>query len=244
MARVSRNPSLSAEQTPVQTRPPGKVRNLALQPEAFRMSHRLGKRFTPSPESAAYVVATLITEGVEQSVSITRRQTSTGEDVAMAATEGAGTLNWNETDGATAIGANLNKAQQILIERVACDSPDQFVLAQLRGARYYTVARNVRADAGGAENYSGPLWDVVRVDEPQTESARRALSKYRLYYINVQTGLLDKIVSDLEGETIEAHILSWSDQLGDKFPSHIVWKRGNETVQEYRLLSVSLQSRL
>jgi hypothetical protein len=244
LARVSRNLSVTAEQTPVQTRPPGKVRNLALQPEAFRLSRLLGKRFTPSLESATYIVATLTTAGVEQSVSNTRRQTSTGEDVAIASTDGAGTLNWNEADGATAIGANLDKAQQLLIERVALDNPDQFVLAQLRGASYYTVAHNVRADAGGAENYSGPLWNVVRVDEPQTESTRRALSNYRLYYINVQTGLIDKIVSELEGETIEAAILAWSDQLGDRFPSHIVWKRGNETVQEYRLISVSLQSQL
>jgi hypothetical protein len=233
--------SASAEQTLAQTRLGGKVRNLSLQPEAFRLSRRLGKRFTPSRESAATIVATLSTGGVEQNVSISRRQTSTGEDVAIELADGAGTLAWNDVDGAKANGASPSESQQTLIERVVLDNPDQFVLAQLRGASYYTVARNVRADTGGAESYSGPLWDVVRVDEPQAEGSRRFLSNSRLYYINVQTGLIDKIVSELKGETIEANILQWSDQSGEKFPSHIVWKRGNETVQEFRLISVSLQ---
>jgi hypothetical protein len=45
----------------------------------------------------------------------------------------------------------------------------------------------------------------------------------------------------LKGATIEASILQWVDQAGEKLPSHIVWKRGNETVQEFRLSSVSIQ---
>ena len=242
VVRVSHNRFASASQTPAQSRPAGTVRNLALQPEAFRLSRRLGKRFTPSRESSATMVATLTTGGVVQSVSITRRQTPTGEDVAIGLGSGGGTLDWNDVDGSKAIGTSLGEAQQTLVERVALDNPDQFVLAQLRGASYYTVARNVRADSGGAENYSGPLWDVVRIDEPQKENARRLMSNSRLYYINVQTGLIDKVVSELKGETIEANILEWSDQLGEKFPSHIVWKRGNEAVQDFRLISVSLQS--
>jgi hypothetical protein len=186
-------------------------------------------------------VATLSTGGVEQNVSISRRQTSTGEDVAIELADGAGTLAWNDVDGAKANGASPSESQQTLIERVVLDNPDQFVLAQLRGANYYTVARSVRADTGGTDNYTGPLWDIVRVDEPQNGRALQLLSSSRLYYINVQTGLVDKAVSELRGETIEAQILEWSDQAGEKFPSHIVWKRGNETVQELRLTSVLIQ---
>lgn len=239
---VNRNMAASADQTPVQTRPAGKPRNLSLQPEAFNLSRRLGNRFRPSRESASTMVGTLTTAGTEQTVNITRTQTSTGEDVGIGIAGEAGTLTWNDVDGAKATGSTLGEAQQILIERVVLDNPDQFVLAQLRGASYYTVARNVRADAGGGENYNGPLWDIVRVDEPQSERTSRLLSNSRLYYINVQTGLIDKIVSELKGETIEANILEWSNQSGEKFPSHIVWKRGDETVQEFRLTSVSIQS--
>jgi hypothetical protein len=216
-----------------------KSRNLSLQPEAFKLSRHLGSRFMPSRESASTMTGTLTTGGAERNVNITRRQTPTGEAVEIGIAGQAGTLAWSDVDGPTAIGSRLDEPQQTMIERVALDNPDQFVLAQLRGASYYTVEHNVRDDVGGSDNYNGPLWDVVRVDEPQTQ---RLLSNSRLYYMNVQTGLIDKIVSELKGETIEANIVEWSDQAGNKFPSHIVWKRGNETVQEFRLTSVSIQS--
>ena len=239
---VNHDMSVSADQTPVQTSPAGKVKNLSLQPEAFRLSRRLGNRFIPSRESSTAIAGTLTTGGVEQIVNITRLQTATGENVSVGITGETATLSWNDAEGAKATGARLDEAHQILIERLVLDHPDQFVLAQLRGASYYTMARNVRADAGGGENYAGPLWDIVRVDEPQNERALRPLSNSRFYYINAQTGLIDKIVSELKGETIEANILQWSDQSGEKFPSHIVWKRGNETVQEFRLSSISIQT--
>jgi hypothetical protein len=234
--RTSRN--TTADQNPTQSRPAGKPTSLSLQPEAFKLSRQLGNRFIPSRQSSSTIAGTLTTAGVEQNVKIIRRQTPTGEDVAISLAGQPETLEWNDLEGAKPTASN--EAQQTLIERVALDNPDQFVLAQLRGASYYTIAHNVRADTGGSENYSGPLWDVIRIDEPQ--SARRLSSNSRLYYINVQTRLIDKIVSELKGETFEANILQWTDQSGEKFPSHIVWKRANETVQEFRLTSVSIQS--
>jgi hypothetical protein len=239
---LNRNLSASADQTRPPGRPAGKGRNLSLQPEAFKLSRRLGNRFTTSNLSSAMIVGTLTSRGVEQNVNITRQPTPTGESVAIGLAGEAETLAWNDL-GAKAAGSTPSEAQQTLIERVVLDSPDQFVVAQLRGASYYAVGRNVRDDAGGSDNYDGPVWDVVRIEEPPGEHARRLLSNSRLYYINVQTGLIDKIVSELKGETIEANIVQWSDQFGEKFPSHIVWKRGNETVQEFRLISVSLQPR-
>jgi hypothetical protein len=194
----------------------------------------------PSRQSTSILAGTLTTATVQQNLTITRRQTASGEDIQVAISGEPATLGWSDADDSKTSGSTLSEAQQTLLERLALDNPDQFVLAQLRGASYYTVAHNVRADAGGSDNYDGPLWDVVRVDEPQVESTRR-LSNSRLYYINVQTGLIDKIVSELKGETIEANIVQWSEQGGEKLPSHIVWKRGNETVQEFRLISVSLQ---
>ena len=241
VALVSRNLSASAGQPASQNRPSGKPGNLSLQPAAFKLSRLLGKRFTPSRESSATIVGTVTAGGTERNVNIGRRQTPTGEDVTIGMAGEPGTLAWNDTEGAKAIGSRLDEAQQTLIERIVLDHPDQFVLAQLRGASYHTVAHNVRADVGGGENYTGPLWDVVRVDDSQTQATLRLTSTSRLYYINVQTGLIDKIVSELKGETIAANILEWADQSGNKFPSHIVWKRGNETVQEFRLTSVSIQ---
>lgn len=225
-------------QTAVQTRT---MRNLSLQPEAFKLSRRLGNRFASSRQTSSTVVGTLTTGTLQQSVNVVRSQTSTGENVGIGMAGAVGTLTWSDVDGPKASSSSLNEGQRTLIERLVLDSPDQFVLAQLRGASYYTVSRNVRADLGGSDNYDGPLWDVIRVEEPETEASRRPLSNSRLYYINVQTGLIDKIVSEVRGEKIEANVLEWSDQGGEKVPSRIVWKRGKETVQEFHLTSFAVQ---
>lgn len=228
----------TSSQTAVQPRT-GKMRNLSLQPEAFKLSRRLGNRFTSSRQTSSTLAGTLITGTQQQAVNVVRRQTSSGEEVGIGV---AGTaLTWSDVEGPRASGANINEGQRLLIERLVLDSPDQFVLAQLRGAGYYTVAHNVRADLGGSDNYTGPLWDVVRVTEPETDRGRRPLSNSRLYYINVQTGLIDKIVSEVRGEKIEANVLQWVDQGGEKVPSHVVWKRGDEMVQEFRLTSCTVQ---
>ena len=229
----------TSSQTPVQPRS-GKMRNLSLQPEAFKLSRRLGNRFAPSRQTSSTLVGTLITGTLQQEVNVVRKQSSTGEEVGIGMA-GAGTLTWSDGEGPGASGSNVNEGQRMLIERLVLDSPDQFVLAQLRGASYYTVARNVRDDVGGSDNYTGPLWDVIRVEEPDRGPSRRPLSNSRLYYINVQTGLIDKIVSEVRGEKIEANVLQWVDQGGEKIPSQIVWKRGDETVQEFRLASFTVQ---
>lgn len=225
----------------VQTGTAQKVRNLSLQPEAFRMSRRLGKRFMSSRQSFSTLAGTLTIGTSQQTITLSRRQTSRGENVDIALAGELDLLSWSDLEGAKTAGSTAGESERILIERLVFDSPDEFVFAQLRGASYHTTGRNVRDDLGGDDSYTGPLWDVIRVTEPETDSARRRLSSSRLYYINVQTGLLDKIVSELKGETIEANILQWLDQAGEKHPAHIVWKRGNETVQEFRLTTVSIQ---
>ena len=230
----------ASAQNPIQTRT-GKMRNLSLQPEAFKLSRRLGNRFTSTRQSSSALVGTLTAESLQQTVRLIRSQTAMGENVGIELAGGPGRLTWSDVDGPGAVGANVNEGQRMLIERLVLDSPDQFVLAQLRGASYYTVARNVRSDLGGSDDYSGPLWDVVRVEEPERGATRRPLSNSRLYYLNVQTGLIDKIVSEVRGEKIEANVVQWVDQGGEKMPAHIVWKRGDETVQEFRLTSFTVQ---
>ena len=239
LTRASSNMPVSTAQTATRTT---KIRNLSLQPEAFKLSRRLGNRFTSTRQTASTLVGTLITGTLQRNVNVVRSQTATGENVGIAIADIAGTLTWSDVDGPKVSGAIPAEAQRMLIERLVLDSPDQFVFAQLRGASYYTVAHNVRADVGGNDNYKGPLWDVVRVEEPETDASRRPLSNWRLYYINVQSGLIDKIVSEAGGERIEANVLQWIDQAGEKVPTQIVWKRGNESIQEFRLTSFATQA--
>src|SRR5258708_68941 len=139
---------------------------LARQPEANRMRFRLGERFTGAGREMSVLNGTLTIGAQQQRVHIVRRQDDDDENLSI--TVGAASLTWSGKQGALANGKTAAASDRALIERLALDSPDQFVLAQLRGASYYTVARNVRpASAGESDDYAGPVWDLVRGGEPE-----------------------------------------------------------------------------
>lgn len=222
-----------------QSRTEPKMRNLSLQPEAFRLSRRLGARFTPKARGTTTTTGTLKVGTSQQTVTIIRRQTDNGESVDVVL--GDRTLTWSDSEGVRGGSSSPSATERALVEQLIFASPDQFILAQLRGASYYAVARNVRADVGGSDSYTGPLWDLIRVEEPGTEETAQPLSTSRLYYINVKTGLIDKIVSEVRDVSTEANLLEWIDQAGEKVPSHIIWKGGDETIQEFRLTNLAIQ---
>jgi hypothetical protein len=136
-------------------------------------------------------------------------------------------------DGARSNDISAIGSLRELIERLALDSPDQFVLAQLRGASYHTVARDVRpAEAGGSDDYTGPRWDLVRIAEPSRLTQNRPRSLWRLYYINSSTGLIDKVVSQEQGKTITAEFSGWITQGGETIPTRIMWKLNKRVVMD------------
>ena len=225
--------------TQPQPRSERRLRNLSLQPEAFRVSRRLGARFSHKARGTTTITGTLIIGTNQQLATIIRRQTDDGESVDVVL--GGRTLKWRNAEGVTGVPSSPTASERTLVEQLVFDSPDQFILAQLRGAAYYALARNVRADVGGSDSYTGPLWDLIRVEEPATEERAQPLSTSRLYYVNVKTGLIDKIVSEYGDARIEANLFAWVDQAGEKVPSHIIWKRGEETIQEFRLTNLAIQ---
>lgn len=225
--------------TPAQARTEAKMRNLSLRPEAFKLGRRLGARFAPKSRQTTITTGTLTIGSSRETVTITRRQADDGESVEVAL-DGR-LLTWRKAEGVRGVPSAPTASERLLAERLVLDSADQFILAQLRGASYQTVGRNVRADVGGSDDYSGPLWDLIRLEEPQADETTRPQSPSRLYYLNVQTGLIDKIVSEFHGVTLEAHLLEWVDQAGEKVPSHIIWKRNEEAVQEFRLTSLAIE---
>jgi hypothetical protein len=176
---------------------------------------------------------TLIVGTNQQAATIIRRQTDNGEAVEVVL--GNRTLRWRDMEG---IEGSPTASERLLAERLILDSPDQFVLAQLRGASYFTIARNVRpTDAG--DDYNGPLWHLVRVDEPPQEESRRPLSTWRIYYLNAQTGLPDRIVYQLHGQNIRTDFVEWSEQNGEKTPARVTWSSGGQMIMEYRTTSIS-----
>jgi hypothetical protein len=224
---------------PVDQRPLEKARNLSLQPEAFKLGKRLGTRFTDSKRPISVATGTLTFGGNSQALTLTRRQNQRGEQIEIALSADQSRLTWDEADGAKATNRQANETERDLIERLTLDSPDQFVLAQLRGASYYTVSRNVRpAEAGDSDAYNGPLWTIVRIDEPDAPSnseRRRTIGKSRFYYLNEATGLIDKIRTDVRGEQIEASLSGWTSLEGETIPAHIVWTRNGQPLMEFTL---------
>jgi hypothetical protein len=214
-------------------------RTLALQPEALKLSQRIGAaRFKSSKAAALVVQGMLKTDGNTQPVTIIRRQTEDGERVEVALGGNHASLSWARDSGPQGLGGKLDETERVLLERLTYDSADQFILAQLRGASYSLVIRNLRPDDAG-DDYTGPLWDVVRVDDPEPDEQKRPLSAWRLYYINRTTGLIDKVVSDVLGERIEAQLSDWTERNGERSPAMITWSRGGQTLMTFNLINVS-----
>ena len=211
-------------------------RNLHLQPEALRVARRLGKRFSPSARGTSVIVGTVKIGDREQPVNLTRRQTQTGETVEVHVASQR--LSWADQEGAKAASGKVSDADRLLLERLTLDSPDQFVLAQLRGASYFTVARAVRP-AEAQDGYAGPLWNLVRVDEPQQEESLRPQSTWRIYYLNAETELPERVEYQLNGQEIRVEFLKWSEQQGEKTPSYVRWTSNGQPLMEYRAARVS-----
>ena len=212
------------------------LRNLSLQPEAQRVARRLGKRFSPSARGTSVLVGTVKMGDSEQPINLTRRQTQTGETVELHVANRR--LNWSDHEGAKAASGTVSDAERLLVERLTLDSPDQFVLAQLRGASYLTISRNVRP-AEAQDGYAGPLWNLVRVDERQQDESLRPQSTWRIYYLNVQTELPDRVEYQLNGQEIKVEFLEWTEQQGEKTPSHVRWTSNGQPFLEYRAATVS-----
>jgi len=227
----------STAQTSSSTSASSGPRNLAMQPEAVRVARRLGKRFNPSSRTAFVLTGTLTIDASWQPVNITRSRSNKGERVDILVASRA--LTWHTEEGARAASSTLTDMERQLVERLVYDSSDYFVLAQLRGASYYTVARNVRPE-DAPDNYDGPLWTVVRVEEPPVdEQNTEPVRRWRLFYINSITGLIDKIVGEEQGQPIEANFSEWTEQSGEKFPTTITWTSNGQTLMTLNLTNLS-----
>ena len=211
-------------------------RNVFLQPEALRVARQLGKRFSATNRGTSVLAGTLTISGVDQPLTMTRRQTETGEQIALLV--GGRALTWSEQEGAKAVSDPIRDPERLLTERLTLDSPDQFVLAQLRGASYFTVARNLRP-AGATDGYTGPLWDVVRVAEPPGKEDVRPLSPWRIYYLNVQTSLPERIEYELNGQPITVEFMEWTTAGDEQSPAYVKWSSNGQRLMEFRVSSVS-----
>jgi hypothetical protein len=209
---------------------------LARQPEAARLLRRLGKRFLAPGREVTTLIGALKIGAQHHTARITRSQADDGESLTIGLNGGPATLTWDGKDGARAGSGAANGQTLALLERIALDSPDQFILAQLRGANYYVVSHIARpSETGAADDYTGPTWKIVRVSEPENSTLADPRSSWRLYYINTATGLIDKVLSQEQGETITAELSGWTSQDGEQVPTRITWTRNKQVVMELSL---------
>jgi len=245
-ARAWRNKNGSAARQDVAAAQLNSVRGrwqnrLALQPEANKLRRRLGQRFLAPGREVSLLIGTVTLGADRQTVRIVRSQDDDDERLTIALGGGPPSLTWSGVDGAKSSDNSAIGSLRELIERLALDSPDQFVLAQLRGASYQIIASDVGpAEAGGSDNYTGPRWDLVRVAEPSRLTQNRPQSLWRLYYINSSTGLIDKVVSQEQGKTITAEFSAWTDMDGEIVPTHITWKLDNQAVMDLVITSIAI----
>ncbi|HJT67969.1 MAG TPA: hypothetical protein VJ749_16035 [Pyrinomonadaceae bacterium] len=209
---------------------------ISLQPQALNLARRLGKRFVGLASGRSLLRGSIITGAETRDVRISRWSTEAGEAVEVSLDGPHGPLNWMAHGGIVTPLPGASAADGEVVERLLADSPDRFVLAQLEGASYSTIARNVRP-ATASEGEEAPLWEVVRVDDPQPDKTGNAGSRWRLYYLNVRTGLIDRVVSQWRGETVEARFLDWTSYSGELVPARIMWDQAGHTLMEFRLTS-------
>lgn len=211
---------------------------LVRQPEVFKLNRLLGQRLKGQKLVDSALTGTLTVGAKDQQVSILRRQDEKGEGIEVFINNKGTPLTWNAQEGTKVPGKSPTESERFLVDRLTLDSPDQFVLAQLRGASYYIVARNVRPE-GVTDDYAGPLWNVVRVDEPPRDEKDQQRSGSRLYYINTATGLIDRIVSQEQEEAITAELSNWTEINGEKVPLRITWRRQDHVVMQLSLTTFS-----
>jgi hypothetical protein len=193
---------------------------------------------------ASLLVGTLVVDGERMPIRMLRRQNDDGEDLSISLNSEQALLTWDDKLGPRSRGAKAGGLEQLIIERLALDSPEQFVYAQVRGVSYDTLARDVRPEsAGGADGYSGQLWNLVRLEEPTDESREKPISRWRVYHINTKTGLIDQITSQEDGQTIIAELTDWTVSDGESAPTRIIWKRDGKTIMDLTLTSIGFGPR-
>jgi len=117
---------------------------LARQPEADRHRGRLGKRFLAPGREVTTLTGALTIGAQQYTARITRSQTEDGESLTVGLNGGPPSLTWDGKNGAKAGSDPATGETLAPLERIALDSPDQFIMAQLRGASYYVVSHNAR----------------------------------------------------------------------------------------------------
>ena len=82
----------------------------------------------------------------------------------------------------------------------------------------------------------------MRIDDAAVYEQKGSQRKWRLYYLNCTTGLIDKVISESQGRRIEASFSDWKKQGDELSPSTITWTSNGQTLMTFTVTNVSVSA--
>jgi hypothetical protein len=138
-----------------------------------------------------------------------------------------------------ALGRASTSEESALTELLVCDSLEHLISGQVAGDATLHLGDMFRTDDGSNENYIGPFYDIIRVEDSFTsqDSTRK---RSTLYYFNSQTGLPEKIVYEHPDRTvrIEVEFGDWMTVDGQQIPASTTWKESGKPVRRLTINKV------
>jgi hypothetical protein len=136
-----------------------------------------------------------------------------------------------------------SEAEQEEIQSLLFDSADHFFFGQSQGFETRFLGERFRLDDGKSPNYTGPFYDVYQVND-QTVSQNEKRNQVKLFYLNSDTLLLERVVyRGKRGEQspgIEVQITGWQRVNGQYLPGKIVRLEKGAPVVSFKITSAAI----
>jgi hypothetical protein len=120
-----------------------------------------------------------------------------------------------------------------LLESLANDSVEHFLLGQMTSAPTRFHGANYRIDNGRNPNYTGPYYDLYEAADQVFEPTAR-VKRNKLYCLNTQTLLLERVRYKLRRGAnpvqVEVLLSNWKQFQGHQFPTTIARTENGQAV--------------
>jgi|GEM_PF-1024747 len=201
----------------------------------------LGDRFESAEKGRCIATGTLTRSVAGQestSQVVITRETSDKLVIQETSITGSRTLG-HDGSRSWASGQPITSEERVLIETLVRDSVDHLISGQAAGAATLHLGDMFRSDDGTNSDYTGPYFDIIRVDD-QFVNQDGARTRPTLYYFNSRSGLPAKIVYEDrdQGMRTEVEFDEWTNIAEQKFPVRTTWKDRGKLKQQLVITQV------
>lgn len=127
-------------------------------------------------------------------------------------------------DQVKAGGNPLDEPEQDLLETLVYGSAEHFFATQMQGMATRFLGSRFRIDDGSAADYSGPYYDVYKVED-QVNTSTDQRQQLKFYYFNSDTLLLERVTYEItrNGSTVkvEERLSDWTREQGQRIVRRI-----------------------